>query len=60
MSPEILDRHALIEAIFDSHREHARGDDAGYEGPPSTTASPATADRTRRSPTPSVAPISRR
>ena len=32
MSAEILDTHPLIEEIFATHREHACGDDAGYEG----------------------------
>ena len=32
MSPEIVESHPLIEEIFDSHREHALGDDAGWEG----------------------------
>jgi hypothetical protein len=32
MSDEILHTHPLIEEIFATHREHARGDDAGYEG----------------------------
>jgi hypothetical protein len=32
MSAEIVHTHPLIEQIFAEHREHARGDDAGYEG----------------------------
>lgn len=29
---EILHTHPLVEEIFDAHREHARGDDAGWDG----------------------------
>jgi hypothetical protein len=29
---EILHTHPLVEQIFDGHRDHARGDDAGYDG----------------------------
>jgi hypothetical protein len=32
MSTEILHTHPLIEQIFGEHREHAHGDDAGYDG----------------------------
>jgi hypothetical protein len=32
MTTEILDTHPLVEEIFASHRDHAHGDDAGYEG----------------------------
>ena len=32
MSTEILESHPLVEEIFERHREHARGDDAGWEG----------------------------
>lgn len=32
MSAEIIHAHPLIEQIFDSHRDHAQGDDAGYDG----------------------------
>jgi hypothetical protein len=32
MSPEIVAAHPLIDEIFAAHREHARGDDAGYDG----------------------------
>jgi hypothetical protein len=32
VSVEILRTHPLLEEIFATHREHARGDDVGYEG----------------------------
>jgi len=32
MATEILHTHPLIEDIFATHRDHARGDDKGYEG----------------------------
>jgi hypothetical protein len=32
MTTEILPTHPLVEEIFASHRDHAHGDDAGYEG----------------------------
>jgi hypothetical protein len=32
MSVDLLRTHPLLEEIFATHREHARGDDVGYEG----------------------------
>ncbi len=32
MTTDILATHRLVEEIFDGHRDHARGDDAGYRG----------------------------
>jgi hypothetical protein len=32
VSTEILASHPLVDEIFAAHREHAHGDDAGYEG----------------------------
>jgi hypothetical protein len=31
-TPEIINLHPLVEEILDGHRDHARGDDAGYRG----------------------------
>jgi hypothetical protein len=32
VTDDILETHPLVEEIFDGHRDHARGDDAGYRG----------------------------
>jgi len=32
VTAEILHTHPLVEQILDAHRDHARGDDAGYDG----------------------------
>jgi len=31
-TPEIIHSHPLVEEILEGHRDHARGDDAGYSG----------------------------
>ncbi len=32
MADDVLHTHPLVEEIFAAHREHANGDDAGFEG----------------------------